>query len=63
MVTDNLVKKGWFTPTFRLQICSQLIILLSQREMLDSFSDQDPSIFLTEIHVVEKIEIEQLIVS
>ena len=28
MVTDNLVKKGWFTATFRLQICSQLIILI-----------------------------------
>ena len=28
MVTDNLVKKGWFTGTFQLQICLQLIILI-----------------------------------
>jgi len=28
MVTYNLMKKGWFTATFRLQICSQLIILI-----------------------------------
>jgi len=26
MVTDNLVKKGWLMPSFRLQICSQQII-------------------------------------
>jgi len=28
MVTNNLMKKGWFTATFRLQICLQLIILI-----------------------------------
>ena len=28
MVTDNLVRKIWFTATFRLQIWSQIIILI-----------------------------------